>query len=64
MAKKIIRVRAKPPFPYLRRGFVQQPKLLTPKGIDASRHGPFTIANRNDDYIKLSFKRGIKLDTE
>ena len=36
-----IRVRAIPPFLHLKRGFVQQQKLLTIKGIDAIRRSPF-----------------------
>ena len=53
---KIIRVRAIPPFLCLRRGFVQQQKLLTSKGIDASRRSPFTIPNVFEYYLNLSEK--------
>ena len=59
MAKKMIRVRARPPFPYLRRGFVRQPKLLTPKGIDTSRHGPFTRVSLIFNYKKLSPEKEV-----
>ena len=64
MAKKMIRVRARPPFPCLRRGFVQQPKLLTPKGIDTSRHSPFTMALCLNGIKIFRLKRGMHLDTE
>jgi len=62
MAKKMIRVRARPSFPCLRRGFVRQPKLLTLKGIDTSRHGPFTIGITIFDYIKLSPEKRLLID--
>lgn len=64
MAKKMIRVRARPPFPCLRRGFVRQRKLLTPKGIDTSQHGPFTEAVTILHYKNLSLKRGMKIEQE
>ena len=62
MAKKMIRVRAKPPFPCLRRGFVRQRKLLTPKGIDASRHGPFTLVTMISWYKKVLVEKYDKAD--
>ena len=53
---KRIRVGAKPSFLCLRRGFVQQQKLLTTKGIYASRHSPFISIIDLIEYINLSLK--------
>ena len=60
MAEIKIRVRAKPSFPCLRRGFVQQRMLLTRKGIDAIRHGPFTAAIMISLYKNVSVKNGLR----
>ena len=49
--KEIIRVRAEPPFLCLRRGFVQQQKPLTAKGIDAIRHSPFTMPKESSSTL-------------
>ena len=54
---EMIRVRARPPFLCLRHGFVQQLMLLTMKGINVSRHRPFTNSMNITDYIKLSSEK-------
>lgn len=58
MTKKMIRVRARPSFPCLRRGFVRQLSLLTPKGIDASQHGPFTVISMLNLYKNVAVEMG------
>ncbi len=58
--KNRIQVKAKPPFPCLRHGFVQQQKLLTFEGINVIQHSPFIkmmgIHNSNH-YTKLAVNK-------